>query len=76
MGVKKALAIFIGMLQSLIGALAIVFTYLVYYNPNYFQIRTLMKIPSEHVAFYMLIFSIIGFFSLASGLIIINQWSK
>lgn len=76
MGIKKALAIFIGILQSLIGALAIAFTYLLYYNPAFFEIRTLMKIPSEHIAFYMLLLSIIGFFSLISGLLIINEWSR
>lgn len=74
MQIKRAVATFIGVVQSLIGIASIAFAYLIYYNPDYLEVRAILNIPNEHVALYILLLGIIGLFSIVSGLLIVYEW--
>ena len=73
---KNVLATFIGLLQSLLGALAMILIYLIYFNYDFFAIRTILNIQQEHVSLYIMIFFVIGLFAIISGLLIIYEWSS
>jgi len=75
MGAKNALASLVGLLQIFIGVSAIVFAYLLHYNPSYLEVRTLLGLREEYVAFFFLVLGVIGFFSIISGILVIYEWS-
>jgi len=64
----------IGTLQIVIGILFTVLAYLIFYNPNVLPARSILNIQDANIAFFILILSIIGFFSVLSGLLIIYDW--
>jgi hypothetical protein len=72
MKTNKAFAMFIGIMQSLIGVLSMVLAYLLYCNPDLLPIRSLLNLQLEHVLFYILF--IVGSFALISGILIIHEW--
>jgi hypothetical protein len=74
MKVNEAFVMFISMMQSLIGALSIIIAYLIYCNPGFLPVRSLLNLQPEHVPFFMMILSIVGFFAIISGLLIIHEW--
>ena len=74
MRAKRALAAVIGTLQTIIGILIIIFAYIIYYDPPFFQARSIFNIQVENVSFFILLLSIIGFFSLMSGFLILYEW--
>jgi len=73
---KNAFATVIGAFESLVGMLAIVSAYLIYYDPDFFAVRTILNLQPEHITFYMLVLFVVGFFSVISGLLIINEWAS
>ena len=75
MRVKSVLASLVGLLQILIGVSAIIAAYLIYYNPSYFEVRTLLGLRGEYVAFFFLILGVVGFFSIISGVLVIHEWA-
>ncbi|MFQ6094552.1 MAG: hypothetical protein ACE5NN_00265 [Candidatus Bathyarchaeia archaeon] len=74
MELEKVIAAFVGLLQSLIGALAIASAYLIYYDPDNMKIRTILNILPQNAALYVLLFSMVGSFSVLSGILIIYEW--
>jgi len=76
MGVRSLLATFTGIFQSLIGVSAIVVAYLLYYNPDSLAVRTMLSLQETHVAFYMMVLFMVGFFTTISGLLIVYEWSS
>jgi len=76
MRARRALVTLMGALQSIIGMLVIVFAYLIYYDPPFFQARSILNIQIENIAFFIFLLSIIGFFSLLSGFLIIYEWTS
>lgn len=76
MGVKSLLATFIGIFQSLMGVSAIVLAYLLYYNPDFLAVRTMLNLQEAHVAFYMMVLFMVGFFTTISGLLTVYEWSS
>jgi hypothetical protein len=76
LGLKNAFATFIGVFQSLVGISAIIVANLIYYNPDFFALRTILNLQQEHVTFYMMILFIIGLFAIISGLLVIYEWSS
>ncbi|RJS76646.1 hypothetical protein CW712_01305 [Candidatus Bathyarchaeota archaeon] len=72
---KEAFAMFVGIFQSLTGILSITVAYLIYYNPDFFPVRTMFNLLPEHVAFYMMLLIVVGSFAIISGLLIIHEWS-
>lgn len=64
MKIRKFVVTFFGVTQEVIGALAIVFAYVVYYN---------LEIPLEHVSVYLLLLFVFGFISILSGFFLIRE---
>jgi hypothetical protein len=74
MKVETIVAAFVGAIQLLIGFLAMSSAYLIYYDPNSLMIGAILNISPDNVALFILLFSIIGFFSAVSGLLIVYEW--
>lgn len=75
MAIKRVLAVVVGAVQSLIGILSMASAYLIYDNPRYLEMRTILSIPNEYVTLCILLLSIFSLFSIISGLLIIYEWS-
>ncbi len=71
MRIRKFVVTFFGVTQEAIGALAIVFAYVLYYN--ILDIRTNLEIPLEHVPVYLLLLFVFGFISILSGFFLIRE---
>lgn len=71
MKIRKLVVTFFGVTQEVIGALAIVFAYVLYYN--ILDIRTNLEIPLEHVSVYLLLLFVFGFISILSGFFLIRE---
>jgi hypothetical protein len=74
MKAQTIVAAFIGVIQLTIGFLAISSAYLIYFDPNNVMIRPILSISPENVSLFALLFSIVGFFSAVSGLLIVYEW--
>jgi len=61
----------VGFTQSVIGAFATVFAYVLYHN--FFGIQTLLNVPQQDLLLYMLILIVFGLLSIISGLFLINE---
>jgi len=68
---RKLIIGFVGVTQEVIGALAIVFCCILYYD--LFDVRIWLDISSGHVFFYLLLFSVFGFVSITSGLFLLHE---
>lgn len=75
-GVKSVFATFIGIFQSLMGVLAIVLAYMLYYNPDFFAVRTIFGLQEAHISFYMMVLFIVGLFATISGVLVVYEWSS
>jgi uncharacterized membrane protein YGL010W len=73
---RNAAATFIGVFQSLLGISAMIATYLIYFNPDFFAIRTMLNLRQEYISLYIMILFVIGLFAIISGLLIIYEWSS
>ena len=71
MKIRKLLAIFLGITQEAIGALSIIFAYVLYYN--ILEIQANLKILSEHIPIYLLLLFVFGFISILSGFFLIRE---
>lgn len=81
MGVRGVLAAVVGVIQSVIGVLAIAFAYVLNYNTDvqaFVQTMLGMKdTPIEEVLpVFLLIIITFGFFSIISGLLLTHEWRK
>lgn len=71
MKVRKPVVTFFGIAQEVIGVLAILFAYILYYN--FLDVRVALNIPEEHVSLYLLLLYILGFISIVSGSFLIHE---
>ncbi len=69
---RKTFAAVVGMAQVVIGALSILFTYILHYD--LFNVQAMFWIPAENVSLYVLLFLVFGLFSLISGISFIQEW--
>lgn len=76
MGAQSILATFIGIFQSLLGVSAIVIAYLLYYSPDFLGVRTIFNLREVHIAFFMMVLFVTGFFATISGLLLVHEWSS
>jgi hypothetical protein len=74
MKAQTIVAALIGAIQVVIGFLAISSAYLIYFDPNNVMIRPILSISPENASLFALLFSVIGFFSAVSGLLIVYEW--
>ena len=55
----------------MIGALAAVFGYVLYYN--FFEVQAALSVPQTDVLLYMFLFIVFGILSIISGLFLVNE---
>ncbi|UCC27867.1 MAG: hypothetical protein JSW29_07370 [Candidatus Bathyarchaeota archaeon] len=71
MGARRVLTTTIGMLQSVIGGLAVIFTYTLHFN--FFDVQTMLNITSELLPLYSFALIVFGSFSIISGLFLLHE---
>jgi len=71
LGIRRNVSIVIGVTQSIIGGIAAVFAFILYYN--FSGIQTVLNVPQKDVLFYMLVLIVFGFVSIISGLFLVNE---
>ena len=70
--IRKTFAAAVGMAQVVIGALSILFTFILHYD--LFNVQSMFSIPVENVPLYVLLFLVFALFSMISGLSFIQEW--
>jgi hypothetical protein len=73
MKVRKTLSQIIGLMQTAIGGVAIVFAFLTFYNV--FNIQTMLG-ATEVVGFYFSVFLIVGILSIISGIFLLYEQTR
>jgi len=71
LSIRRKVSIAIGLAQSVIGALATVFAYLLYHD--FLGIRALLSVTSKDVVLYMLTLIVFGLLSIISGLFLVSE---
>jgi hypothetical protein len=71
MKIRRTLSKIVGVMQTALGGLAMVFAFLSYYNV--FGIQTMLGVSAEGIGLYLWIFIIFGLLSVISGLILFNE---
>jgi len=69
--IRRTISRAIGLMQSLVGGLAIFLAFLCYYNV--FDVQVMLGFSIENVELYMLVFIIFGLFSIISGLFLFYE---
>lgn len=72
MKIRKVLGAIVGVAQGVMGALAIVFAYVLYHN--FFDVQTELEVLAEWMPLYLLLLLTFGFFSIISGGFLIHEW--
>jgi hypothetical protein len=70
MGIRRKVSIGFGAAQSIMGSLATVFAYLLYYN--FLDMQTVLSVPQKDVVLYMLVLIVFGLLSIIGGLFLIS----
>jgi len=71
MSIRRKVSIFVGLAQSVIGAFATVFAFLLYHN--FAELQVALNVPPKDVLLYMLILIVFGLLSIISGLFLVNE---
>lgn len=71
MNVRRKLSIAVGFTQSVVGAFATVFAYVIYHN--FLGIQEVLNVPEKDALLYMLILIVFGLLSIISGLFLVNE---
>ena len=71
MEVRKIISRVVGVAQSGMGVLAVIFAYLLYYN--LFDVQGMLNASSQNAPLYMLLLLIFGLFSVISGFFLIYE---
>ena len=74
METRKTLLKIVGLMQTVIGGLSIVFAFLAFYN--IFSIQTMLGTTVVDIGFYLWVFVIAGILSIISGLFLIYEQSR
>jgi len=71
LGIRRKVSTIVGLTQSVIGAFATVFAYILYHN--FFGMQIVLNVPQNDVLLYMLILIVFGLLSIISGLFLVNE---
>ncbi len=71
METRRILFKIVGLMQAVIGGLAIVFAFFAFYNV--FNIQTMLGGSGMGIGFYLWVFIIVGILSITSGLFLIFE---
>lgn len=69
---RKPLAVIVGIIQSIMAVLAVIFSCSLYFN--FFGIQTWLNLTVEFYHFHVLVLLVFGFFSIISGLFLVHEW--
>ena len=72
MEARKVLAVVVGTAQGLIGALAVILSYALYYD--FLDVQTMLNVSKESLPIYLLILIFSGFFSIINGSFLVHEW--
>ena len=71
MNVKRTLSKIVGLTQTAIGGLTVIFAFFIFYN--IFNIQTVLGFPAETIGLYLWTFIIFGLLSVISGLFLFYE---
>jgi len=71
LSIRRKVSITIGVAQSTMGVLASVFAYILYHN--FFSVQEILSLPSQDVAYFMMVLIIFGVLSVIGGLFLLNE---
>jgi len=71
LSIKRKVSIAVGLAQSVVGAFATVFAYVLYLN--LFGMQAVLNVPQRDVRLYMLVLIVFGLLSIISGLFLVNE---
>jgi len=71
LSIRRKVSRVVGFTQSVIGAFATVFAYVLYHN--FFGIQAVLNVPPKDVVLYMLVLIVFGLLTITSGLFLINE---
>jgi hypothetical protein len=74
METRKTLPKIVGLIQTVIGGLSIVFAFLAFYN--IFSIQTMLGATEVDIGFYIWVFIIVGILSIISGLFLLYEQTR
>jgi hypothetical protein len=74
MKARKTLSKIIGLMQTAIGGVAIVFAFLTV--NNIFNIKTMLGATEADIGFYLSVFIIVGILSIISGLFLLYEQTR
>jgi hypothetical protein len=72
MKIRRTLTVIVGIIQSMIAVLTVIFACSLYFN--FFGVQTWLNAAVESHYFHILALLVFGFFSLISGLFIVHEW--
>lgn len=72
MSIRRVLMVMVGIIQSLMAVLTIIFAGILYFN--FFDIQTLLNEAADSIYFNLLALLTFGFLSLMSGLFLVSEW--
>jgi len=71
LGIRRKVSIAVGLTQSIIGASATIFAYLLYHN--FLDVQAMLNVPSKDVVLFMLVLLVFGLLSIISGIFLLNE---
>jgi len=71
MRVRKIFSRIIGVMQGAMGALAVIFAYVLYHN--FFNLQDVLNVTAGNLSLYILFLLIFGLLSIISGLFLIYE---
>lgn len=72
MGIRRALAMIVGVVQITMAVLAVIFACIIYFN--LFGFQTGLNIVVESCYFHVLVLFVFSLFSIISGLFLVHEW--
>lgn len=72
MKIRKPLTVMVGVVQSTIAILMLIFACVLYFN--FFDVQNWLNGTLGFVYFHVLALLVVGFFSLVSGIFLITEW--
>jgi|GEM_PF-3045713 hypothetical protein len=71
MRILRTISRVVGLLQAFIGGMALIFSFLLFYN--FFSVQAVLGLSVENIELYMLVFIVFGLFSIINGLLLFYE---
>jgi hypothetical protein len=70
-GIKRVISRAVGLTQTIIGGMSIIFAFISFYNV--FNVQASLGFSGENIELYMLVFIVFGLLSIISGLFLFYE---